>query len=137
MTPFQRDYLRMQSNDIRRRGLATNQDSSQQYAVDEEAPYDEPFPYYPYMPDHVTIDIGEAMAVGATSVGNCYNEICRDIAVIVQIFLWACVVHCETLVQFVVWCLVSIASYKALGQIGAVDRRPIRRIRIPQQATAG
>ena len=89
------------------------------------------------MPDHVVIDIGEAIAIGASSAGNCYEEIRRDMAVIVQIFLWACVVHCETLVQLVLWSMLSIAAYKTLGKVTEPRRVRQTAARMNQQARGG
>ena len=137
MSPFQRGHIAMTSTDVvcpvqvplRRRQTPIP-------SFDVETAYDDPFPYYPYMPDHVVIDIGEAVAIGAASAGNCYEEIRRDMAAIVQIFLWACVVHCETLVQFVLWSMLSIAAYKTLGTV-AEPRRGRQTGERHQQATGG
>ncbi len=70
MPPLQREYMRRRNSELHHRVFQTRED--------EEAHYEGPFPYYPYMPDHVTIEIGEAIAAGAASAGSCYKEICKD-----------------------------------------------------------
>lgn len=127
MTPFQRDYTVSPTmfQSTHRHG-PTYAHARLPAGEDNEAAYDEPFPYHPYIPEHVVIDIGDAIAAGAVSARSCYDEICRDMAAIVQIFLWACVVHCQTFTQFILWCLVSISAYKALSSVGNTRQHVIR-----------
>ena len=121
--------MRRMSRDLRNRAPQSRED--------EEAAYDEPFPYYPYAPDHVTIEIGEAFASGAASVGSCYRELCRDIVVMVQIFLWASVVNCETFVQLVAWCFMSLVVGQVLGAMTNLPRKEQVRRGLFPQADAG